>query len=103
MAPRCSPCRWRGVKLCLDRGNSRREVFDSSYETFRHSPPSVCSDVLDSVAPLDISLLHGHPLPFLLLDSVSLSFLVHLPARAYLTILRSAAHKVEMLTDSESA
>ena len=53
------------------------------------------------MAPLDILLLRGHPLPFPFLDSVSLSFLVQLPARAYLTIIRSAAHKAEMLTDSD--
>jgi hypothetical protein len=46
-------------------------------------------------------LLRGHPLPFPYLDSVSLSFLVHLPARAYLTILRSTAHKAEMLTSPD--
>ena len=66
-----------------------------------HSPRFIYSDISESVAPLDISLLRGHPLPFPFLDSVSLSFLVHLPARAYLTILRSAAHKAEMLTDSD--
>ena len=31
MAPRSSPCRWRCVKLCLDRGNSRCEVFNSLF------------------------------------------------------------------------
>lgn len=53
------------------------------------------------MAPLDILLLRGHPLPFPYLDSVSLSFLVYLPARAYLTILRSAAHKAEILTSPD--
>ena len=71
------------------------------FETFRPFTAFVYSDVSESVAPLDILLLRGHPLPFPFLDSVSLSFLVHLPALAYLTILRSAAHKAEMLTDSD--
>ena len=60
-----------------------------------------CSDLSESVAPLDILLLRGHPIPFPYLDSFSLSFLVYLPARAYLTILRSAAHKAEMLTSPD--
>ena len=67
------------------------------FKMYRPFTTFPCSDLSESVAPLDILLLRGHPLPFPHLDAVSLSLLVHLPARAYLTILRSAAHKAEML------